>query len=72
MYGPPLTVFPNWVYEMYDPKILVERVHQVLGKLKLFSQTRVAIPDDPTELSFWVASNLPFEESHRLGLLRIR
>jgi len=71
VYGAPLTPFPNWVYEMYDAQILVERVHQVLGKLKLFSQTRVSIPDDPTELSFWVASNLPFEENHRLGLLRI-
>merc|ERR1712029_222734 len=71
VYGPPLGVFPNWVYEMYDVNILVERIHKALEKLKLFSETKVSVPEDPTELSFWVASSLPFEESHRMGLLKI-
>ena len=56
---------------MYDVNILAERVHGALEKLKLFTETKVSVPTDPTELSYWVASSLPFEESHRMGLLRI-
>ncbi len=41
IYHAPLTPFPNWVYEQYDGNILVERVHELLGKLRLFSQTQV-------------------------------
>ena len=32
IYGPPVTPFPNWVYEMYDPQCLVERIHAELSK----------------------------------------
>lgn len=71
VYNVPLTPFPYWVYEQYDAKILVERVHELLGKLRLFSQTEVIVPRDPKELSFWVASNLPLDDSHRLHLLEI-
>ena len=41
MYAAPLTRWPNWVYEQYDARCLVERVHGVLGTLRLFSQTQV-------------------------------
>jgi len=71
VYNAPLTAQPNWVWEMYDVNILAERIHTALEKLKLFTETKVSVPKDPTELSYWVASSLPFEESHRMGLLRI-
>ena len=73
IYGPPVTPFPNWVYEMYDPQCLVERIHAELSKskYKLFSQTTVAIPKYPQELSFWVAENLPLDDVHRMALLKL-
>ncbi len=41
IYGPPMTPIPNWVFEMYDVKILVERVHDLLTSLRLFSHAKV-------------------------------
>jgi len=70
VYQPPLTPLPNWVFEMYDAKCLAEKVHSSLEKIKLFSETTTSVPEDPTELSYWVASHLPFDEQHRMGLLK--
>ena len=44
VYNIPLTPFPNWVYEQYDGNCLVEKAHNLLRKLRLFSQTQVVIP----------------------------
>ena len=71
VYAPPITPFPNWVYEMYNPDCLVERIHEALSHFKLFSQTQVAIPTHPQELSFWVATNLPLDDTHRMALLKL-
>lgn len=71
IYAPPLSRFPNWVYEMYDPLCLVERIHEALSCFRLFSQTEVAIPQNPEELSFWVATNLPLDDTHRMALLKL-
>ena len=71
VYAPPITPFPNWVYEMYNPDCLVERIHEALSHFKLFSQTQVAIPTQPQELSFWVATNLPLDDTHRMALLKL-
>ena len=72
VYAPPVTPFPNWVYEQYHPQILVERIHTVLGNFgRLFSQTEVAIPQNPEELSFWVAANLPLDDTHKQQLLKL-
>lgn len=71
VYAPPITPFPNWVYELYDPQCLVERIHKALAHFKLFSQTQVAIPKHPQELSFWVATNLPLDDKHRMALLKL-
>jgi len=69
VYNIPLTPFPNWVYEQYDGNCLVEKAHNLLRKLRLFSQTQVVIPREPKELSFWLASNLPLDDKHKLKLL---
>ena len=65
----PLTPFPNWVYEQYDANCLVEKAHQLLGRFRLFSQTHVAVPREPIELSYWLASNLPLDDKHKLKIL---
>ena len=65
----PLTPFPKWVYEQYDAKCLVEKAHQLLGRFRLFSQTHVAVPREPIELSYWLASNLPLDDKHKLKIL---
>ena len=43
VYRAHLTPHPNWVYEMYDERLLVERVHKALSNYihNLFSQTNV-------------------------------
>ena len=65
----PLTPFPKWVYEQYDANCLVEKAHQLLGRFRLFSQTHVAVPREPIELSYWLASNLPLDDKHKLKIL---
>ena len=65
----PLTPFPKWVYEQYDGNCLVEKVHHLLGKLRLFSQAQVIVPREPKELSYWLASNLPLDDKHKLKIL---
>ncbi len=71
VYRAPLSAHPNWVYEMYDARILVERVHDILGTLRLFSHARVSVPSDPEDLSFWVACNLPIDDGDRYALLEL-
>jgi cereblon len=71
VYAPPVTRWPNWVYEQYDAKCLVERVHGQLATLRLFSQTQLSIPYDPVSLSFWVAINLPIDDIYRQRILQM-
>ena len=70
VYNVPLTQFPHWVYEQYDGNCLVEKAHRLLAKLRLFSQSHVVIPREPVALSFWLASNLPFDDKHKLKILQ--
>lgn len=35
------------------------------------SQMELIVPEDPTELSFWVAQNVPMLEEHRLHILEL-
>ena len=69
-----LTPHPNWVYEMYDERILVERVHRALENYihNLFTRdNQVKVPMDPVALSFWVPTNLPITDAHRIKILKI-
>ncbi|XP_001603993.2 protein cereblon isoform X1 [Nasonia vitripennis] len=62
-----LTPWPAWIYRQYDPYTLAFKIRQQLQ----FIETRGScIPTDPTELSFWVAQNLPLNDSERMVLLR--
>uniref|UniRef100_T1JIH3 Protein cereblon n=1 Tax=Strigamia maritima TaxID=126957 RepID=T1JIH3_STRMM len=64
------TWWPPWVYKQYDQEILMSRIKQELigwnNALKLDSMPRLA-----SEFSFWVAANLPLDDTLRLNILAI-
>ena len=64
------TWWPPWVYKMYDPATVVQRMKQKLNKWNETIQAE-KLTDDPVELSFWVCKNLPLDDSQRLNLLSI-
>ncbi|XP_052126292.1 protein cereblon isoform X2 [Frankliniella occidentalis] len=61
------SAWPLWIYEQYDPQVLVKRMKRVLSTYTAASQ----IPSDPIELSFWVARSLPVSDAVRLIPLRM-
>ncbi|KAL5014116.1 hypothetical protein ScPMuIL_008386 [Solemya velum] len=65
-----MTWWPPWVYKMYDTDILMQRVKAELQKWNQSLQSSV-FPQEPAELSYWVAQNLPVDDSLRLQLLSI-
>ena len=71
IYSTPTTAFPNWVYEMYSSRLLVESVQNTLSTLKLFSHVQLILPMNPTELSFWVAIHFPLTNGNKIKLLRM-
>jgi len=67
-----LTPWPAFVYESYDERILVERIHQKLrNELKGLTESHTSVPLDATELSFWLAQNLTMDDSIRLQILKM-
>jgi len=68
----PLTPLPPWIYSMYDPSVLVHRMHTELAKSsKIWSLAPVRVPVDPVDLSWWVLLNFPMEDDHRSNILAI-
>lgn len=65
-----LAPFPSWVYDMYEAQKLVARVHEELKSWNL-GRTGATVPQDPVDLSWWVAASLPIEDSQRSLLLSI-
>lgn len=64
-----LSPLPPWVWDMYSPSTLVDKVTQELSKLSSLSIHLSSLPSSPTELSWWVAANLPLEDKLRTQLL---
>jgi len=62
--------FPSWLFDMYDAKMLAERVQKALLDCEMVS-SKNRLPSDPEQLSWWVASNLPLTDKHKLRLLSI-
>lgn len=62
-----LTAWPTWVYDQYETKKLIKRVEKELKFLK--GGRELSLPSNPTDLSFWVAQNLPIEP--RLVVIRL-
>ncbi|XP_068702174.1 protein cereblon-like isoform X2 [Montipora foliosa] len=65
-----LSSWPRWVYEQYNPYVLIELIKR---ELKSWSETlRLEnVPNSPTEFSFWVAANMPLDDNLRLQILCI-
>ncbi|XP_070192789.1 protein cereblon-like isoform X2 [Littorina saxatilis] len=65
-----LTQWPPWVYKLYDAELLKE---QVIKELHSWNDTLQAasLPTDATELSYWVAQNLPLDNTMRMHLLGV-
>ena len=48
------------------------KLRHISGIIWVYSSSfQVKIPRDPKELSFWVATNLPLDDTHRLKILEI-
>lgn len=65
-----LSSWPSWVYELYNPFLLMELIKK---ELKSWSETlRIDnVPRSPLDFSFWVAANMPLDDSLRLQILGI-
>lgn len=69
-----VTRWPEWVYRQYETDRLVKRIKKELMFLEQGQHAtgrKICIPDDPTELSFWVVQNLPMTEDQRLFILKL-
>ena len=64
-----LSPLPPWVWPLYSPASLVGRVREQLSKLSSLSPNMSGVPSHPTELSWWVTSNLPLPDSLRTRML---
>ncbi|XP_033324686.1 protein cereblon isoform X2 [Megalopta genalis] len=62
-----VTPWPGWVYRQYDPLRLSLQIRR---HLQLFRHMDANIPEDPTNLSFWIAQNLLLDDKERNVLLR--
>ncbi|XP_076651200.1 E3 ubiquitin ligase component cereblon isoform X2 [Halictus rubicundus] len=60
-----LTPWPGWVYRQYDPQRLSLRIRRHLKYIRVDTN----VPEDPTNLSFWVAQNLLLDDNARNVLL---
>ncbi|KXJ24585.1 protein cereblon [Exaiptasia diaphana] len=65
-----LSSWPAWVYKLYDPFRLMDEIKL---ELQRWSQTiRLEnVPADPIDFSYWVAANLPLDDTLKIELLNI-
>lgn len=61
-----VTPWPAWVYKQYDPAKLSSRIRK---HLRFLEDRGSNIPEEPIDLSYWVAQNLPLDENERVDLL---
>ncbi|XP_011497644.1 PREDICTED: protein cereblon [Ceratosolen solmsi marchali] len=62
-----MTHWPAWIYRQYDIYKLAFKIRQ---QLQFIETKGKCIPRDPTELSFWVAENLPLSNNQKIILLK--
>lgn len=60
-----LTPWPGWVYRQYDSQRLSSQIKKHLESINVSA----SIPEDPTNLSFWVAQNFLLDDNARHVLL---
>ena len=68
--------WPKWVYQMYDPNLLMDRIKIHLKNWCSYSDESGRLhtsqaPLKPCEFSYWVAANLPLDDNQRCQLLTI-
>ncbi|XP_015434882.1 PREDICTED: protein cereblon isoform X2 [Dufourea novaeangliae] len=61
-----VTPWPGWVYRQYDPLRLSLKIRK---HLEFIENRGSSIPEDPTNLSLWVAKNLILDDSEKIALL---
>ena len=66
-----LSPLPSWVWSQYSPSFLVTRVRAELSKLSSLSTSISSVPTHPTQLSWWVTTNLPLEDKMKNTLLSL-
>ncbi|XP_077983750.1 protein cereblon-like [Glandiceps talaboti] len=66
-----LTWWPPWVYEQYDATLLMHKIRCELSSWYEGTHRKLTTPENPSDFSFWVASNLPLNDTWRLHLLEI-
>ncbi|ELT95677.1 hypothetical protein CAPTEDRAFT_173167 [Capitella teleta] len=64
------TSLPPWVYKQYDADDLMQRLRCELLSWNDHLDLR-SIPEDASQFSFWLASNLPLDDGQKLRLLRL-
>jgi len=67
------TTWPYFVYLQYDEHVLVDKIHYKLKhELKGLAETvGNRIPQDATQLSYWLTQNLAMEDSIKTKLLKM-
>ena len=55
--------WPAWLYQLYDVQRVAARAHADARRCLLCSAE--AVPSDPVKLSYWVAMNLPIDDTYR-------
>jgi len=59
-----LSPLPTWIWDLYDPICLADRVKTELSKLGMARMTAVdSLPENPVDLSWWVAARLPLGDT---------
>ncbi|XP_028405727.1 protein cereblon-like [Dendronephthya gigantea] len=67
---PSCSAWSSWVYELYNPYLLVARIKQEL-KSWIENLKTETLPTEATEFSYWVTHNLPLDNNRRDALLKM-
>ena len=60
-----LSPLPPWIWDLYDPICLADRVKAELSKLRMTKMAVDCLPDDPADLAWYKHTNL-----HRRSVLQ--
>ena len=53
-----LSPLPPWIWDLYDPICLADRVKAELSKLRMTKMAVDCLPDDPADLAWYKHTNL--------------
>ena len=67
---PSCSAWPCWVYELYNPYLLIAKIKQELRSWNNNLKTDM-LPTEATEFSYWVTHNLPLDNNRRDSLLKM-